>query len=464
MSVLLVNPPRIIGDGNIWKKIDRSLPPLGLAYIASFLENNNQVVKIIDLQAENVDAEHFITYISELKPDFIGISSTTVEFEGALRVARLSKETLPGAKIVLGGAHPSAAPEEALSSDYVDYVVRGEGEHTLHDLVSGVVKTADISGLSYKDGGRIIHNPDRPLIDDLNILPMPAYHLLRMDKYRPSLGNYKRLPAISMITSRGCPGRCTFCYTGVSGKKIRMRSVDNMIQEIKLLQKEYKIREISFYDDTFTSLKDSIKEFCVRVIREKIDITWSCMSRVDFVDEETLRLMKSAGCHQIGYGLESASSDILKNIRKPYPVETAKKAVAMTRSAGIDVRAMFILGCPGETEQTLKDTISLAVKLKPDIAVFNICTPLPGTEMYEWAKNNGYLKDLGWSKYDLSNVVMRLPTVSEDKIKDCYHAAYRKFYFDIFYILRRFAKIRTMSDVRNNMRSFFSLLSFGGRA
>jgi len=460
MTILLINPPRVISKGNIWKKIDRALPPLGLAYIASFLEGKGQIVNVLDLQAENINSEQFFSYLLKTKPDFIGISSTTVEIEGALGIAKLSKKILPEAKIILGGAHPSIMAEEVLSDPSVDFVVRGEGEYTLYELASSSAKIPDIQGLSYKDSGKIAHNPPRPVIEDLDELPLPAYHLLPMDKYKPSLGNYKRLPAISMITSRGCPGRCTFCYTGISGKKTRVRSAKKLMEEVKLLQRDYKIKEISFYDDTFTSFKDNVREFCERLIKEKIDISWSCMSRIDFIDKDMLGLMRRSGCHQIGYGLESSNPEILRNIRKPLSLELARSVVRMTKKLGIDVRVMFMLGCPSETEETLRETISFAVKLKPDIAVFNICTPLPGTEMYAWAKNNGYLKTTEWSKYDLANVVMQLPTVSEEAIKYYYRMAYRKFYFNPLYIFKRLAKVRTPFDVKNNIKSFLSLLTF----
>lgn len=460
MSVVLINPPRTIGKGNIWKKIDRALPPLGLAYIASYLEGKGQKVFILDLQAEHLDPQQFQSYLKNLNSDFIGIGSTTVEIEGALNIAKLSKDILPEAKIILGGVHPSIMPDEVLSSSSVDFVVRGEGEFTLYELVSNISKASDILGLSYRENGNIRHNPSRPVIEDLDKMPIPAYHLLPMDKYKPSLGNYKRLPAISMIATRGCPGRCTFCYTGISGKKTRTRSAKNLLEEIRLLQRDYKIKEISFYDDTFTTFKENVREFCKHIIKEKIDITWSCMSRVDFVDEDMLRLMKQAGCHQIGYGLESASSEILRNIRKPTSLDLARKVVKLTKRARIDVRAMFMLGNPGETEDTLKQTINFAIELKPDLAIFNITTPLPGTEMYKWAKENGYLLDMTWSEYDHANVVMRLPTISPAKIAYYYKTAYRKFYIRPFYLFQRLTKIRTLIDLKNNARSFSSLVGF----
>jgi len=459
MSVLLINPPRTIGKGNIWEKIDRSLPPLGLACIASYLEKKGRKVSILDMQAEYVTQPELDVSLKRLNPGFVGITATTVEIESALRIADLCKESLPATKVILGGAHPSVMPEEVLLNPRVDFVVRGEGEHTLHELTGGA-KLSGISGLSYRQNGRIRHNPPRALINDLDKMPLPAYHLLPMDKYRPSLGNYKRLPAMSMIATRGCPGRCTFCYTGISGKTTRTRTAESLLKEIKLLQRNYKIKEISFYDDTFTAFRENVKKFCEGIIREQLNITWSCMSRIDFVDAEVLRLMRQSGCHQIGYGLESASPEILRNIGKPTSVDLMEKNIELTKKSGIDVRAMFLLGSPGETEKTLKQTINFALKIKPAIALFNITTPFPGTAMYGWAKRKNYLMDSGWNKYDLANVVMRLPTVSSETIKSYYNIAYRKFYLNPSYVLKRLLGIRTLIDFKNNVTSLLSIISF----
>ena len=227
------------------------------------------------------------------------------------------------------------------------------------------------------------------------------------------------------------------------------------------MQKKYKIKEISFYDDTFTAFRENVKEFCERIIRGKNDITWSCMSRVDFVDSDLLRLMKRAGCHQIGYGIESSSQEILKNIRKPMPMELTKEKIKLTKDFGIDGTAMFMLGNPGETEETLKETINFAISLNPDLAIFNIVTPFPGTEMYNWAKKNNYLLDMEWHEFDLASVVMRLPTITAEKIQYYYKFAYKSFYMRPAYLFKRIYKMKSLIDLRNNIKSLRSILAFG---
>ena len=303
-----------------------------------------------------------------------------------------------------------------------------------------------------------MHNRQRAFIDDLDSLPYPAYHLLPIKHYRPSTGNYKRLPGMSIISSRGCPGRCTFCNTDACGKKVRFRSAENIIGEIELLQKKYGVREISFYDDTFTAFKANVLKFCRLIRDKKIDITFSCMSRVDMVDFETLKAMREAGCHQIGYGIESASPQIMAAIKKPITLERVKSAVDDTRRAKIDVRGMFMFGNPGETKETMEQTLRLAKELRCDIAVFNIATPYPGTEMFSWAKEKGYLMHEDWGRYDLSHCVMRLPTVAVEEIETFYRKAYRAFYMRLGYIVRRIFKMRTLDDWRVNISFFFTML------
>jgi radical SAM superfamily enzyme YgiQ (UPF0313 family) len=445
MDVLLLNPGWMSREGNIWKKISGALPPLGIAYIASYLEKNSINVRIIDIQAEPLSTAELLDSVT-FSPGYIGITATTMTVKSALETAALCRKKFPAAKIVFGGVHPTIMPEDVLSSIDVDYAVRGEGERAMLELIQGK-DPAVIEGLSYKKDGGFIHNAIGPVIADLDTLPFPAYSLLPVKNYMPTLGSYKRLPAISLITTRGCPGKCTFCMGSYLGGRIRMHSTRYIIDEIKMLIKDYGIREISFYDDTFTAFRHKVRDFCKILIDEKIDITWSCFARVDFVDADILGLMKRAGCHQIMYGIESGSDEILKNIKKKTSLIKAVDIVALTKKTGIECRAAFMLGNPGETQATMEQTLDFAKKLDPDIALFNITTPYPGTEMYDWADKNGYLKTKDWSKYDLSNAVMELPTVSSRAVEAFYKKAHNAFYGRPSYLLKRLLKIRSLNDL-----------------
>ena len=457
MNLLLINPPHLIRTGNVWKKIARCLPPLGLGYIASFLENKGVKVAIIDFEAEGLDISELKSRIKQANPDYIGITATTVVISSAIEIAEIARQALSAAKIVIGGVHPTISPDEVLLKPCVDYVVRGEGEETLLELLRGEPLDS-IKGLSYRLDDKIIHNPLRDFIVDLDSLPHPAYHLLPMEKYRPSTANYRRLPATSIVASRGCPGRCTFCYTDVLGRRTRFRSAENIVSEIKLLRDNYGIKEISFYDDTFTANRQVVLDLCRLLKEQNLDITWACMSRIDMVDSALLKEMNAAGCHQIGYGIESADETILKNIKKPIPLERVKKVVRETHRAGIDVRGMFMFGNPGETKETMQKTLDFAVSLNLDIAVFNITTPYPGTEMFNWAKDNGYLLTLDWNDYDLSKCVMRLPTVEPKEVEHFYKYDYKKFYLRPPYIFKKLVTMRNFIDLRSDFRFFTSLV------
>jgi radical SAM superfamily enzyme YgiQ (UPF0313 family) len=452
---LLINPSWLTREGNIWKKISGSMPPLGLAYIASFLRKNSANVKLIDTQAEKAGLEELLSSISDI-PDYIGITATTMTVGNALETATACKIKFPSAIIVMGGVHPTILPDDCLNCPDVDYVIRGEGENPFLSLINKE-KPENIKSLSYKKNGVFVHNPLGPVIDDLDSLPFPAYDLLPIRNYKPALGSYKRLPAISLITTRGCPGKCTFCLGSYLGGNVRMHSTSYIIDEIKMLKEKYGIREISFYDDTFTAYKHKVQDFCRIIIKEKIEITWVCFARVDFVDEETLKLMKMAGCHQIMYGIESGNDEILKNIKKKTSLAKAKEIVKLTKKIGIECRAAFMLGNPGETEATMKQTSDFAKVLDPDIAIFNITTPYPGTEMYAWADKNGYLKTKDWSKYDLSNAVMELPTLSPEKIEAYYKKAHKDFYGRPWYLIKRILRIRSFGEVMVGLKAFMSI-------
>jgi len=435
------------------------MPPFGLALLASLSREKGYSVSILDCNALHLGLNDTERHLPEQAPKFIGLTASTVLIENALEAAKLSKKKYPGAKVIIGGVHATVLPEEVLSSEWVDYVAMGEGEYSLLELLSNK-NPQDIKGIGFKKNGQIVINQQREIIPDINIFPFMPYDLLPMDKYYPAVGSYKRKPSFGMITSRGCPGRCTFCKGNLLGDRIRFRSAEKIIEEIIFLQKNYGIKDITFYDDTFTSSKKRVKEFCSLLKDRKIDLTWCCFSRVDTVDFETLKEMKGAGCYQIMYRVESADSQILVNIQKRITLEKVGETVADTKRAGIETRLAFMFGNPGETEETIKKTIKYAISLKPDLVSFNIATPFPGTEMFAWAEKNDYLIHKNWLEYNLAKPVMELPTISSKKILEYYKKAHRQFYLRPSYILKRLMKIRSFGDLERNFLPFIGLLKF----
>ena len=461
MRVLLINPCWVIRQRkNMWRAIRSTMPPLGVAWLAAVLEQDGHDVAILDANAENLSPEEAASWVrTHGHWDLVGLSATTPLIGSALEIAHRLKADSPRLRIVMGGVHPTVLPDEVASNPAVDLVVRGEGETTLREIAAER-PWDDIRGISYRCDGQVRHNPDREIIADLDSLPLPAYHLLPMGKYRPAAGAARRTPAVSALATRGCPGRCTFCYR-IFGSHLRCRSGQNMAAEVQVLQQRYGIKEISFYDDTFTAVKREVQAFCSAIREMKLDLTWSCFSRIDTFDEETFRLMHASGCHQVMFGVETCCAEILEQINKRIVVDEVEDVVRKTQRMGIEVRAAFMLGNPGETQETLEENIRFAIRLAPDLAVFNIATPYPGTEMYRWADENGYLRTKNWEHYDLSTPVMNLPTVPAETVLRSYRQAYRRFYLRPRFIAGRLTKTFSVQAWRSVLRGLGGLL--GGK-
>ncbi|MBF0144036.1 MAG: radical SAM protein [Magnetococcales bacterium] len=461
MDLLLIDPPWIVSnDRNLWKRVRSCLPSLGLAYLASYAEKYGHYgCRILDCTAEEVSVAGVAARLQAFKADpprFIGITSTSPLIDNAIHIARLCKEQLPESRVILGGVHPSVDPDGVMQSPHVDAVVRGEGEVTVLELLNGR-EWKDILGLTWRDDAGVHHNPERPLIRDLSEIPIPAYHLLPIHRYRPAVGSFRRLPAMSLFATRGCPGRCTFCHRAFGGK-VRKRNAADVFKEVEYLYLNHGIREICFYDDTFTVFKKEVAEFCRMLIDSKLDISWSCFSRVDRTDESLLRLMKQAGCHLMLFGVESADPEVLKNINKRISLDDVRETFRLCRQIGIDTRASLMFGNPGETRESIERTIRFAMEIDPDQAQFNITTAYRGTELYAWALENGYLVDEGRNDFNVSDINLNLPTISPRELQRAYRWAHVRFYLRPRVILRRLGKIRSREQLQAEVRGFLGIL------
>lgn len=421
--VLLINPPWRLQQDNVWSNVASCYPSLGLAMIASYLEHCGAEVRILDMQA---DPDGPGVLASMARPDMVGISATTVLAESAYGVCASLRERWPDVPVVFGGVHATIVPREILARHPDCFVIRGEGERSMARLVAGQPDES-IKGLARMHNGMYWEHPATDVIENLDEMPMPSYHLLPMKRYRASLGGALRHPSMSVFSTRGCPGRCTFCNSALS-KVLRFRSAENVVEEISILMREYGVREIGFYDDTFCADRERVRKICRLLVERRLNVTWSCMSRANFADDETLRWMSRAGCHMICYGVESADAEVLKRLRKGINIDSVRDAVAMTRRHGIRTRLSFMYGSPGETRESMQLSLDFAIRVNPDLVQFNITTPYPGTEMFAWAEQNGLLLTHDWSRYDLYNVVMSVPGLTPEEIQDFYHYSYRRFY------------------------------------
>ncbi|MFX1275772.1 MAG: B12-binding domain-containing radical SAM protein [Promethearchaeota archaeon] len=469
LDILLINPPNLYTQKeSIWVEVDSNFPPLGLADIAGYLREKEYKIEILDsnLNCPSVEMFHqffiknYVSRFSSIK--IIGITSATVQIKKAYLIAKITKKYFPKSLIVFGGVHTTFVTEEVIKNKYVDIAVIGEGELTLEEIISD--KSLDqISGIAYKkysgDDYEIIYTDSRTRIKDLDSLPMPAYDLLQIERYKPAIGSYKRLPAMSMMTSRGCPGKCTFCEKTL-GNRLVYKSAETIFKEIKYLIKNYGIKQIQFYDDTFTTHKNNVIDLCKKILSEKVDITWTCFSRVDFINFKMLKYMKNAGCHQIMYGVETIDETVLKNINKKINVSQIIKAVKWTKKVGIECRLAFMVGNPGDTKENIMKNISFVNLLNPDYLIVNITTPYPGTEMFKWAKEKNLILTYNWDDYDLSKPIMKLENLNENEIKDLYQLMFRKFYFRPRYILKRIFSIKSVGDIKILLEGFNSITSF----
>lgn len=441
-EILLINP-KIRNAEYFW-------PPLGLAYIASYLEKYSFKVKIIDANALRIEDEKIIETI-ENEPIIVGITAMTPYINSAWRIAQTIKQKFPKTLIILGGHHPSVLPEESLKEEFIDIIVIGEGEETMKELAMAIINKSlsidQIKGIVYKAGSNEIkYTQPRSLIENLNELPLPAWHLLPFPKkYMPSA--YKKLPVATIFTSRGCPYGCTFCHAGILGKRFRGRSPENIISEIESLIKYYGIKEFHIADDNFTLDANRVMKFCDLLIKKNLNLPWACVGgiRVNTVNQhpELIEKMTKAGFYRTTIGIESGNQQILNNIQKGITLKQVKEAVKILRKNKIFFGGFFMIGNYGENEKTVADTIRFAKSLPLNYAQIMITTPYPGTKLYEQVMKEGRFLTHNWDDFGLfTGAVFEWDNLSKAKIDKLYRKAYLKYYFSPWFLLRSLLKFK----------------------
>jgi radical SAM superfamily enzyme YgiQ (UPF0313 family) len=394
VDVLFITPPR-----EIPQKMD--FPPIGLAYLSSYLKKAGIRTSVID--ACPMSWNELARSISEKSPPIVGITCWTQERGQAFKTAKIVKEILPNTKIIIGGHQATAFPQNMFVQAFADAVVIGEGEQTTLELVSAFLdgrRLNEINGIAYKEDGKVVFTEPRDFIEDLDRIPYPNYTDF-------DLKNYLGIPdadgiAASIITSRGCPHACIFCSAGSFWKrKWRARSPANVVGEIEWLHRELGVRNFAFFDDNFTVNKNRAIQICQGIIEKNLPINWVASSHVTHINEELLAWMKKCGCFRIDFGIESGSPDVLKNINKGQTVDQIEEAFRMVHAAGIKPRAYLLVGCPGETEETIDETLSLMRKIKPYYSrTAEILIVFPGTKLCDIAKDQGLINDNYWLKTD----------------------------------------------------------------
>lgn len=452
---------------------DEIIPPISLGYLASTVREKHNI-KIIDCLKENLSIEQVAEYAKNYQ--VVGITLFTKDLSLCKKYLTNIKKVNPDVITILGGPHPSAVPEETLTffKDLVNFIFVGESEIGFPKLIdfleSGQPTLEKIEGVAFIKDHKIYQNPTvcPENIDDFKV----AWDLIPPNSYpmAPHGAFFKQYPIAPIITSRGCPFHCTFCGGHIiSGRKIRQRSIENVISEIKLLYEKYGVREIHIEDDNFTFRKDYVLRFCEEIKKNFPDLTWTCPNgvRIDTLDEEMVSAMKSSGCYALSIGIESGSDRILKLMKKSLSVEKIKQKIEMLKKFDLDINAFFILGYPGETKEDIKKTIDFALSLPLKRASFANFQPLPGTEAYYELINKGLLKIDHWEKFSpsLQSTIWAPPGFTVSELAWYRRKALLKFYLrpkiikdfisgiknleHLFYIVKRALRWLTFTGNKN---------------
>jgi radical SAM superfamily enzyme YgiQ (UPF0313 family) len=437
----------------------------GLASIAAYLIQYGYEVQILDPQFLH-GGDALSRHLLDNRPNVVGITSYTPTITDAFETAKLVRRTLPDSTIVLGGPHCSYFPSETLTEcSTADYVIVREGEHTMLELVrmldSGRHKEDDILGLVHRKDGQIVVNAPRPFLD-VNSLPPPAYHLFPLDKYTLQPTIYKRLPTFTTLVSRGCPYSCSFCHGfEVLGRKVRYREVENALEELNLLIKDFGAKGFMFYDSTFTCNQPWVVRFCEEILRNKLDFTWMCMSRTDSVSEDLLALMRRAGCWGISFGVESANQRSLDLLKKGTTVEQNCEAIRLAKKVGLYVTSTYMIGLPGEDEKDVLNTVEFAKANPTHIAHFFWPLPYPKTLFFEQCKaDGGIMENHRWENFNIyaKYPVYVNPRLGYEKMRQLQESALRGYYTNWEVILMNLKTITTPTDVKKYFQAALAVL------
>jgi anaerobic magnesium-protoporphyrin IX monomethyl ester cyclase len=461
MRILFINPR--YDETQYRFKVNKLCPPLGMAYIASILLREGHSVKILDMEALKMDWAALPSFLVNEAPDLVGIHGTTPTSKYIAQCAKIVKETCPTVTLVIGGTHATLLPEEVLGNiPQADYILRGEAEFTMRDLVDGLENSqkaaiAKIPGICFRRGKRIFVSPQSPRIEDLDSLPLPAYDLLPIDAYFET-GEEGRV--FTMMSSRGCPYDCIYCCDPILyGHIYRARSPQNVVNEMSVLANDYKVNHIVFYDAEFMIDANRVEQICSEIISRSLHMTWRVRARADRVTEPLLRLMKKAGCTEISIGVETGSQRLLDVLNKRCNIEDIEKAFQIAKKVGVWTVGYFMFGFPGETPQDSYRTVEFAKQLDPDWALFSVATPLPGTKFYEMVKDNIITTDWSRFKQNANSPVVSYDEMKEKDLSEIIEYAYRSFYLREEWLVNRLRKVSSKTKMERVVKSFFYYLN-----
>lgn len=457
MKVLLIKLP--MNPDNRYD-FEQLVHPYGLASISSYLKSNNQDVTLLDAQAHKMLRNEITDYINNLNPNIIGFSSMTCNLPIIESFLPDIKKVNPNVKIVIGGPHPSAEPKSTLQNNsLIDYVVRGEGEISFLELLDTLKNNQpldNISGIGYRNNGEVLLTNPRPPISDLDSLPYSDWNSLPMNKYfahTTTKKNYARV-----FASRGCPFDCTFCaVNNIMGKKVRKRSPVHFVNEIKYLYDHFHVRDLGIGDSTFNIDQDWMIEICEEIIKLNRPIIWRCNCRAKNVSLELAKIMKKSGCVHVTMGMESGDPKMLSRINKGQTLDDFRRAVDIFQKINIDVLNSFIIGLPGETLESIENTLLFMKELKKSECGFNLAIPLPGSQFYEIAKHEGQInKDV--TTFDATSISYVPEGMTEEQLIKAFNRITKSYYFRPTHIYRTLKSINSLLNLKIYLRSAYRLL------
>lgn len=444
-------------------------PPLGLGYIASALEQVGCEARLIDANVEKLDLEAVAALLEAQRPELVCVTVTTPLLPGALELARLVRERLnPAPALLAGGPHATVLPDELLEAGGYDYVIRGEGESAAAELAEAIIErrgVSNIGGLSYRTPDGPVHNPARVHCENIETLPWPDWTLYPLPKYS-SLARRNDF-SLPIMTSRGCPHRCTFCYKGVYGRDLRMREPEGVADEWQYLVERYAVREVAVIDDVFTESAKRARAICSLLVERGLNgVPWSTTNgiRVTNVTPQLMESLRDGGCYRVYFGAESGVQRVVDQLGKNISVEKVREAVQVAKEAGLEVGVYFMLGNVGETPEDMEETIRFALDIDPDLAQFTIATPYPGTEMYDQVREGGELLVDSWDQLaTYGGLVFRMGPLTPEVVNEKYRKALKKFYFRPSFILRQLRGAFTWTGFKHRLLAFGVLLRMAAR-
>lgn len=444
------------------------MPPISLAYVAAALQKSGIDVSIYDDYTCGGNRESLFNFLEKTKPDVVGLTCVTPTANRTYEICTEIGERFPETERVLGNLHSTVFHESILRDNIADIVVHGEGEETMVDLVNALADERNLKsvpGISFMEDNDLVQTEPRPLVEDLDSLPFPAWKLFPIRKYRIFNFASVRRPGALILGSRGCPYNCNYCSLKIMGRKRRRRSAKNIVDEFEHLHSEFGYVQASFTDPIFPFSKEEGIEFSQALIKRDLHnkMVWVTETRVDHVDEELLRAMRVSGLRRIMYGFEAGDDATLENIEKRTTLDAARKAVEATRKAGVQIIGFFMMGVPGDTKESIDQTIRFAASLDIDFAKFTVFSPFPGTRIYEEFLENGKIPHThDWERFtnypSKDNPPIYLPgELSTQDIMRLQKKAFVKFYLRWKMIFRHLFVVRTLSfkDIISGILTLF---------